>query len=225
MSAKKNSKAGFDEHGFKLVLSGDYFQFDCSGCGDCCRNVRDSIMVESLDIYRLARFLGLEMSEVILRYTDTAFLAWGFPVFMLKTKEHQDACIFLKDSRCSVQQVKPRTCRLYPLGVGPDDKGTGEWLNFIVSKKQHHFKGRRRNVGDWVSENLTPDERAFVIADYNYAGELARLIKAVGKRHEDRIIELILFFKYTAFDMPEDFQPQYTRNMEQLKKQLKALIR
>ena len=127
-------------------------------------------MVESLDLYRLARFFGIEMSEVITQYTDTAFLAWGFPVFMLKTKPHRDTCIFLKSSRCNVYEARPRTCRIYPLGVGPDDERSGEWLNFIVSKKQHHFMGNKRRAGDWMNSNLTPEDRAFVLADYNHTG-------------------------------------------------------
>lgn len=210
----------FDEFGYQKVAPNDYFHFDCSGCGDCCRNVKDSIMAESLDLYRLARFLHTEMCEIILTYTDTAFLAWGFPVFMLKTKPHMDTCVFLKSSRCSVQEAKPRTCRLYPLGVGPDDEKPGEWQNLIVSKKQHHFTGQKRRVGDWINKNLTAEDQEFVTADYHYAGQLARLMKNIDRRHEDRVIELILFFKYVAYDMAEDFQPQYTRNMEELKRQL-----
>ena len=73
-------------YGYQQSSPDDYIRFDCSACGDCCRNVKDSIMVESLDLYRLAKFLNMEMSEVILQYTDTALLAWGFPVFMLKVK-------------------------------------------------------------------------------------------------------------------------------------------
>ena len=213
----------FDEHGYQKVSSGDYFSFDCDRCGDCCRNIKDSVMVECLDLYRLARFFGMEMSDVVLQYTNTAFLAWAFPVFMLKTKQHGDACIFLKASKCSVYQARPRTCRTYPLGVGPDDENPGEWLNFIVSRKQHHFNGSRRLVGDWMSENFTPEDRAFVLADYNYTGELAKLMKNIDSRHEDGIIKLILYFKYTAYDMAEAFQPQYIRNMEQLKKRLQQI--
>jgi len=215
----------FNEYGFQKVSSDDYFHYDCNHCGDCCRNVKDSVMAESIDLYRLARFFGTEMSEVIMQYTNPAFLAWGFPVFMLKTKPHMDACIFLKDSKCSVYEARPRTCRIYPLGVGPDDEKPGEWLNFIVSKKKHHFTGRQRLVGDWINKNLTPEDRAFVTADLNYIGELVKLMKALGRRHENRIIELILFFKYTAYDMTGDFMPQYTRNMERLKRELNYLSR
>ena len=31
--------------------------FECSGCGSCCRHIRDSVPLESLDAYRLAVYL------------------------------------------------------------------------------------------------------------------------------------------------------------------------
>jgi Fe-S-cluster containining protein len=211
------------EHGFQMISADAHFHYDCNGCGDCCRNIKNAVMVEGLDLYNLARFLGLEMSEVIAEYTDTTFLAWGFPVFMLKTKPHQDTCVFLKSSRCSVHDAKPRTCRLYPLGIGPDDDRPGEWLNFIVSKKQHHFTETNRRVGDWVESNLTPEDMEFIISDYTHTGELAKLMGRIDKRREDEIIKLILYFKYMAYDMTEPFMPQYSRNMEHLKAKFERL--
>ena len=215
----------FDEHGYRKVKPDDYFRYDCSGCGDCCRNVKDAVMVESLDLYRLARFLGMEMGEFALQYTNTAFLAPAFPILMLKTKQHMDACIFLKASRCGIHSSKPRTCRTYPLGIGPDDERPGSWLHFIVSKKQHHFTGRRRRVGDWMSESLTPEDLPFVTADYACTGALAKLMKRIGSRHEDDVVKLIMCYRYVFYDMDEDFMPQYTRNMELLKERLERLGR
>ncbi|MFR1480858.1 MAG: YkgJ family cysteine cluster protein [Hydrogeniiclostridium mannosilyticum] len=39
-------------------------------------------------------------------------------VFMLKTVGADDACIFLKDNRCTIHSVHPRACRTYPIAVG-----------------------------------------------------------------------------------------------------------
>ena len=35
----------------------DQFPFSCRQCGACCRNIEGCVMVESLDAYRLARYL------------------------------------------------------------------------------------------------------------------------------------------------------------------------
>jgi Fe-S-cluster containining protein len=215
----------FDEYGFRQVFPDDYFNYECSCCGDCCRNVKSSVMAESLDLYRLAKLLKMELGDVVLQYTDTVFLAWGFPVLMMKTKPYMDSCIFLRSSRCRAQSAKPRACRLYPLGVGPDDGQQGAWSSFIVSKNQHRFTGERRRIGDWINEHFTVEDKSFVSADYTYTGELAKLIKRVDRQNENDVIKLMLFFKFIFYDMSEDFMPQYIRNMEQLKKRLKLLER
>ena len=71
-----------------------------------------------------------------------------------------------------------------------------------------------------MDENLTPADRAFIAADYNNAGELAKLMRNIGKQHEDEVVRLILYFKYIFYEMTEDFVPQYERNMKLLKQQL-----
>ena len=216
----------FNEYGYKKVAPGDYFSFTCSRCGDCCRNVKDSVMVERLDLYRLTRFLGMGISEVVLQYTDTTFLAWDFPVLTLKTKPHMGACIFLKSSKCRVHGgAKPRACRTYPIGVGPDDVHPGEWLSFIVSKKPHHFTGPRRLVGDWIDETFTTEDRAFVAADYAYTGELAEITRNIDKQYEHEVLSLMIYFKYMNYDLSADFMPQYNRNMEELKCHLRRFGR
>ena len=213
----------FNEFGYKKVLPDDHFQFDCSCCGDCCRNVKGSVMLESLDLYRISRFLKMEMSEVALKYADTAFIAHGFPVLVLETKQHLDACVFLKSSRCSVHQASPRACRTYPIGIVPDNDNPGEWLSFMVSKNQHHFTGQQHRVKDWIDETFTTEDREFITADYTYAVELAKLINNIDKQHDTEILHLTLLFKYFAYDITKDFLPQYMNNMEQLKTSLKQL--
>lgn len=135
------------------------------------------------------------MSEVCSEYMDTVYLSWGYPIFVLRTKQHKDTCIFLKSSKCIVYDAKPRACRTYPIGVGPNDEIPGNWLSFMVSKSQHHFKGQRYLVGDWLDKNFTLEDKEFVEAHYNDMGELVELMMKIDKQHEEQVINLILFYK------------------------------
>ena len=65
----------------------DQFTFSCRQCGECCRNIEGCVMVESLDAYRLARYLrangepieGIE--DFLFRYCDPEPLTEeGFPI-------------------------------------------------------------------------------------------------------------------------------------------------
>lgn len=89
----------------------------------CCRHVKGSVVIEGLDAYRLARHLGMETADFMSQYTEPFILddkLW-YPIFSLRVKGNEDSCIFLKGTRCTVQEAKPRTCRLYPFWVEPNE--------------------------------------------------------------------------------------------------------
>ena len=98
----------------------DQFTFSCRQCGACCRNIEGCVMVESLDAYRLARYLRTKgepiegIEDFLFRYCEPEPLTEeGFPIYMLKTKAPNGSCIFLMDGRCSVYPARTRTCRIY----------------------------------------------------------------------------------------------------------------
>ena len=105
------------------VSSCDRIPFRCTCCGECCRHVRQSVPVESLDAFRLAKLLRTRdeeitcMDDFIERYTELALLdECGYFMLMLKVTGKDDACIFLRDNRCVVHVAKPRACRIYSVG-------------------------------------------------------------------------------------------------------------
>jgi Fe-S-cluster containining protein len=211
------------KNGYKPVKPDDSFSYKCARCGRCCRDVKNAVMLESLDLFRLARFLKMPVENVALTYTNTAFLSWWHPLLLLKTTPHRDTCVFLTASGCSVHAANPRACRTYPLGVGPNDERPGEWLQFIVSKKYGHFNGPAIRVGDWMDKTFTQADREFVAADYEDTGILAGLAQRIDRRHEEQIAELVLYYKYLAYDNAADFMPQYKRNIAELKARLERL--
>lgn len=81
--------------------------FHCTCCGECCRHVRQSVPLESPDVFRLTRLLREKdkgiicMDDFIARYTELALLdECGYFMLMLKVTGVDDACIFLKENRC-----------------------------------------------------------------------------------------------------------------------------
>jgi len=210
------------EHGYIPINPEDKFQFQCKMCGDCCRNVKDAIMLESLDLFRIAQHLGKETAEVSAMYADVGFLSWGFPILLLKTKAYMDVCVFLKSGKCSINSAKPRVCRTYPLGVGPVDNNQ-DFAYFIVSKKTHHFTGESHCVRNWFDENLNAEDREFMKLDVRFADEFGQAMKGIKEddKLEKEIMSLILLYKYFMFDIAEPFMRQYTRNMAILSNKLK----
>lgn len=125
----------------------EHVPFRCTGCGECCRHVHQSIPLESLDVYHIARYLREHDSDsfctddFIGQYAELVLLdTCGFFILMLRTTGPDDACIFLRDNRCTIHAAKPRACRIYPFVAGITPNGQYEFL--LSKEKQHHFKGK-----------------------------------------------------------------------------------
>ena len=62
----------------------DQFTFSCRQCGACCRNIEGCVMVESLDAYRLARYLRAKgkpiegIEDFLFRYCEPEPLLWRY---------------------------------------------------------------------------------------------------------------------------------------------------
>jgi len=202
------------------------FQFSCRKCGDCCRNVHSAVMVESLDLFRIARHLNMDMAEVADRYLEAANVAWGAPILLMKTTQPDDACVFLKDNKCGIhaENIRPRACRLYPLSVGPDD-GLKKFLIFKVSGKKHHYTGRRYRAQEWVAANFSKEDREYVSMEYRAIHEFGKILRRIPREREHDVLFQMLRWRYFQFETDQDFMPQFTRNMALLKLALEKLTK
>ena len=232
----KNSRKAFLElpKGFTTINPNETFRFHCSNCGDCCRNAHKGIMLESLDLFRLAKHLKVlghgnqEIGDVLEEYADPSYLigAEYFPLFTLKTVGSDDACIFLKDNRCSVQQAKPRACRTYPLCAEPSDIQKSKFDYIIISNKPHHFTGAEIRADEWMDAYFTDEDREFVILDTNAAVELAPFLNKLRQKGVDKnkVLRAFISYKYLMYELDEPFMPQFIRNMAILKKILSDML-
>ena len=210
------------------VSPSDRFSFRCKRCGACCRHVKQSVIVETLDAFRLAKYLRdqgdpiEEMDDFLYRYADSVPIhESGYPVFMLKTVGAEDACIFLKDNKCTVHAAKPRACRTYPVETGPDARGGYE--HYLSKEQPHHFKGPQTTVKRWLRRYLSDTDRAFVDEDAGSAKEVAMFLDELRELYQKQAMILFLYYRYSAFDLDKAFLPQYLANNRELKKALKTL--
>lgn len=211
------------------ITPSDRFSFRCRQCGACCRNVRESVPLESLDVFRLAKYFrdnGSEiksMDDVLAKYTEPVLLhESGYMVFMLKTGGTDDACIFLKDNKCTIHEVKPRACRTYPISVGPDGKGGYE--QFISMEQPHHYSGPQMSVKKWVQRRCSKQDLAFWDEEYNTVKEIAQLLGNVPDADKARAMMLFIRYKYSEFDLDKSFIEQYKRNNNCLITALRRLV-
>lgn len=207
-----------------------HIPFRCTGCGACCRHVRQSVPLESLDVFRLSKHLQDADTDIqstddfLAQYAEPVLLdECGYMMYMLRVTGADDACVFLKNSRCTVHQAKPRACRLYPFAAGPDEKGGWEYL--VSQEKSHHFKGASVHAKTWMNKYLTEEDRTFLRLDYASVKPVAGLLRRIPESQLSAALMRFLYFKYSAFELDKPFLPQYSRNLKQLQAALAVLAK
>ena len=206
----------------RYVTNGERVAFRCQRCGRCCRQAENAIMVEPPDIYRLSQHLrdqdaGLEGPDVFLdRYAHPLWIAEGYPAFVLNTEGKDQACVFLKDGKCSVYDARPRVCRQYPFGVAPGSNGR-DFTYYLCTEQPHHFGNGSVKAGTWISENFSKEEREYLKADYALLPLIGKAAQSIGEERFQRILFQFLFYRYFNYELDQLFLPQYHRNTQSLK--------
>ena len=107
----------FVERRFKAVAQEVEESIDCTACANCCRVA--TTQITDRDAERLSRHLGLKQADFIRDYTIESLEEGRI------LKRNENGCVFLEGNLCSVYQVRPNTCELFPHLV----KGNGSLLS------------------------------------------------------------------------------------------------
>ncbi len=142
-------------------------------------------------------------------------------VYMLKTTGPDDACIFLQDNRCTIQQAKPTACRLYPFVAEPTPDGGCKFL--LSMERSHHFKGGQVQAGRWMKKYFSPEDREFMRIDMGSAPVIALLMRKVPASEQKRAIMQYLWYRFSDFDLDRPLVEQYRQNTIKLVAALKEM--
>ncbi|MFR3530888.1 MAG: YkgJ family cysteine cluster protein, partial [Lachnospiraceae bacterium] len=103
----------------KFYQSQDMVRADCGGCkgcSSCCRGMGSSIVLDPLDVHRIASGLGKSFDELLASHLELQVVD-GIILPNLKMTGPGEACTFLNDQgRCSIHPLRPGICRIFPLG-------------------------------------------------------------------------------------------------------------
>jgi hypothetical protein len=87
----------------------DGLKFSCTGCGQCCTGSPGFVWVTEDEIDQIADHLNLKTSDfsrLYIRRVDGRLSL----IEMAKTYD----CVFLKDRKCTIYNVRPKQCRTFP---------------------------------------------------------------------------------------------------------------
>lgn len=87
--------------------------FACTGCGQCCTGAPGAVWVTSEEIEKMAAHTKMSPAEFTRRYVRTV----GGRLSLNEHPKNFD-CVFLKEKRCTIYEVRPLQCRTFPWWPG-----------------------------------------------------------------------------------------------------------
>ena len=138
--------------------------FSCTGCANCCKNVRDSILLNPLDAFRLVKYFQKQGTarapeEILDDVADLKEISRGFYLYVINTINNGGVCRLLKSGRCTVYDSRPSTCRLYPFSPDFNADGTVQW--HLCLEQPHHFEGGCVTACEWKRRYLKNEDIRF----------------------------------------------------------------
>ena len=106
-------------------MIGAMARFQCLGCSRCCRGL--IVPVTRFDVARWLCGGRPEIAACIVRVED--FEGVGSRVVYALPRRDDGTCIFLEGNRCSIYEVKPLVCELFPYAYSSkhDKLGLHPW--------------------------------------------------------------------------------------------------
>lgn len=192
---------------------------DCKGCSDCCQGMGDTVILDPLDVYRLCKGLKKSPEELLgsvleLGVTDGNILPH------LAMKGQEERCVFLNtEGRCSIHDIRPGFCRLFPLGRYYTEDGFKYILQIHECKKKNRSKIK---VKKWLDTPDLKQYEKFVLDWHNFLLDVQEVL--YDTEDETLVKNLNMYvlsrFYYTPYKEEEDFYPQFYVRLEEAKKLL-----
>lgn len=188
----------------------------CQGCSRCCRGMGNSIILDPLDGYRLAKGLQKQLQELIGNAVELNVVD-GVILPNLRMAGEEEACTFLnEEGRCSIHAFRPGICRLFPLGRYYEN---GSFKYFLQTGECTEKVRSKVKVSKWID---TPDlarNQTFVNTWHYLLNQVEELVN--GSEDDDFRKNLNMFllntFYLTPYDNTGDFYGQFEERLKQFR--------
>ncbi|MBN1155976.1 YkgJ family cysteine cluster protein [Candidatus Woesearchaeota archaeon] len=106
----------------------------CKCCGHCCSFTSGTLLDE--DVKRIAKFLRMTEEEFKNKFTEEQekFNTKLLRFKQIKNNKPYGKCIFLKNKRCKIHEVKPLHCRVANCGELGEQLSLWFTVNYFINK-------------------------------------------------------------------------------------------
>lgn len=192
---------------------------DCKGCSDCCQGMGDTVILDPLDVHRLCAGLKKSPEELVGSVVELG-ITDGNILPHLAMRGEQERCVFLNtEGRCSIHDIRPGFCRLFPLGRYYTEDGFKYILQIHECKKKNRSKIK---VKKWLDTPNLKQYEKFVLDWHNFLLDVQEVFYETEDETLIKNLNMYVLsrFYYTPYKEDEDFYPQFYVRLEEAKKLL-----
>lgn len=192
---------------------------DCKGCSDCCQGMGDTVILDPLDVHRLCAGLKKSPEELLGSVVELG-ITDGNILPHLAMRGEQERCVFLNtEGRCSIHDIRPGFCRLFPLGRYYTEDGFKYILQIHECKKKNRSKIK---VKKWLDTPDLKQYEKFVLDWHNFLLDVQEVFYETEDETLVKNLNMYVLsrFYYTPYKEEEDFYPQFYVRLEEAKKLL-----
>lgn len=200
---------------FETISDGRYYDMNdmvkadcggCMGCHTCCTGMGSSVILTPYDVCRLTNGLGKTFEELIGNYIELNMYE-GVILPNLAMHGDEEACMFLdRDGRCTIHEIRPDICRLFPLGRIYNEDGFRYFLQIHECTKKNRSKVKVKN---WINIPDPAHYDKMILAWHDFLCYVKKRILQMSdediKKTDMFILQQFYLEKYTE----EDFYGQF----------------
>lgn len=215
----------------------DTFRFHCTQCGKCC-TYREDILLSPMDIFRMARELGITSNQFCEKYCNSYIGDTSrIPIVRLNSVGKDARCPLLKNNKCIVHSVKPAVCALFPLGryleaedgSGPEKYTVKREIKYLLQPPDCGDARETHTVREWLGSFQNSMEDEVFIRWHETVADVGNKIRKLEKKLTP--MELMALWMsvrsrlYLTYDSAKDFLPQFEDNYAVITEALEKLFK
>ena len=201
----------------RLYSSGDMVKVDChdcEGCSACCQGMGNSIILDPMDLWRLQLGKKENFDTLLANYLELNVVD-GMVLPNLKMAGEEEACLFLKDGRCSIHGYRPGICRLFPLGRNYE----GEKLSYFLLTDACPAKNKSKmKVSKWLEMDGMKDYERFLVKWHALTKSLRQTMQNCDEEKAKQKNMLFLQMFYFTPVQQENFYDGFYERLEQFER-------
>ena len=170
-----------------------HLRFRCTGCGNCCRDLR--VPLTDADLRRLVDATGRAASQIVAWLPTHEVDLTGEPGSLvlldheaghalMALAQREGACVFLgSDERCGAYAARPGNCRLYPFAASFGRRGGLRRLRLLAGTDCDYARDGHNDAHALrAADELRWAEHRSYLAQISHWNRLQRHRARLGRR-------------------------------------------